>query len=64
MDAAELLVALESLVQRVPLHKVRVRLVQGHPDYLGPDVVGDAVTWRLHGRTLSLVSDDAREAED
>lgn len=64
MDAAELMVMLEGLCERnVPLHKVKVELVQGHPDYLGPDVNGELFSWVLVGRTLKLMSEDARDAQ-
>jgi hypothetical protein len=64
VDAAELLVVLEDLLSRnVPLHKVKVELIQGHPDYLGPDVNGQLFSWVLVGRTLKLMSEDAKESQ-
>lgn len=65
MDAAELFSTLEMLLEsNVPLHKVDVQLVQGHPDYQGPDVESPLFAWNLVGRTLRLSSQDSKDVQE
>lgn len=64
MDAAELLEVLTYLDERCTLADTKVELVQGHPDYLGPDVESPVFTWALVGRTLKLFSVTSREVKN
>lgn len=62
--AADLLAWLESLADRVPLHKARVLLAVPHPDYLGPDALDDAAAAAHQlgdgGHVVTLAGVDSR----